>query len=141
MEGKLPKFATNLNPVDVTGSATSEMFEVTAEILFQDFEINGVIVLGLHHTPALQEDFVDRVAKIANRYDKPVVACDIGETEMALQTRWRFDKLGIPAYSSPEDAARAMNALVRYGLYLKKNGCLEGYIENFLKYKRKTATS
>jgi len=136
-EGRLPKFATNLNPVDLTGSVTSEMFELAAEILFEDREIHGIILLGLHHTPALQEDFVDRVAKVASKHDKSIVACDIGETEMALHIRFRFDKLGIPAYFSPEDAARAMNALVRYGLYLKKDKCLKEYIQNFLKDKRK----
>jgi len=136
-KGKLPKFATNLNPVDVTGSATSEMFELAVEILFQDPEIHGIILLGLHHTPALQEDYIDGVARIASKYDKPIVACDIGETEMALYTRFRFDKLDIPAYPSPEDAARAMNALVRYGLYLKKNRCLREYVQNFLRDKRK----
>ena len=136
-EGRLPKFATNLNPMDITGSGTSEMFELVTEILFQDPEICGIIMLGLHHTPALQEDFIDRVAKVSSKYHKPIVACDIGETEMALYTRFRFDKLGIPAYSSPEDAARAMNALVRYGLYLKKNGCFDEYVEAFLKNKQK----
>jgi acyl-CoA synthetase (NDP forming) len=63
--------------------------------------------------------------------------CDIGETEMALYTRYRFDKLGIPSYPSPEDAARAMKALVKYGDYLQKNRCAEEYIEEFLKKKRK----
>ena len=134
-KGRLPKFATNLNPVDLTGSVTSEMFELAAEILFEDPEIHGIILLGLHHTPALQEDFVDRVSKVAGKHDKPIVACDIGETEMALHTRYRFDKLGIPAYFSPEDAARAMNALVRYGLHLKKKRCLREYMERFLKQK------
>ncbi len=135
-EGRLPKFATNLNPVDITGSGTSEMFELAAEILFQDPEIDGIILLGLHHTPGLQEDYIDRVAAVTGKYDKPIVACDIGETEMALHTRFRFDKLGIPAYSSPEDAARSMNALVSYGLYLKKNRRLKDYVQNFLKEKR-----
>ncbi|MBX5320907.1 MAG: acetate--CoA ligase family protein [Candidatus Bathyarchaeia archaeon] len=136
-EGKLPKFATNINPVDVTGSATSEMFEYAAELVFQDPEIHGVILLGLHHTPALQEDYIDRVARVASKYNKPIVTCDIGETEMALHIRSRFDKLGIPAYPSPEDAARAMGALVKYGLYLKKKGFFEEYMRNFLKEKQK----
>jgi acyl-CoA synthetase (NDP forming) len=65
------------------------------------------------------------------------VACDIGETEMALHTRSRFDKLDISAYSSPEDAARAMNALVRYGLYLKRHGLFKEYVDSFLTAKRK----
>jgi len=135
-DGKLPKFATNLNPVDITGSVTSEMFELATDIVFQDPEIHGILLLGLHHTPALQEDYIDRVAKVASEYEKPIVACDIGETEMALHTRSRFEKLGIPAYSSPEDAARAMSALAKYGLYLKKKGYFKEYLRNFFREKR-----
>jgi acetyl coenzyme A synthetase (ADP forming)-like protein len=130
-EDKIPPFSTNLNPVDLTGSATSEMFEYGTKILLEDSEIHGIIVLGLHHLPALQEDFVDRVAKLSKNYTKPIVVCDIGETEMALHIRSRFDKLGVPAYFSPEDAARAMVALVNYGLYLKKCGRFERYLATF----------
>lgn len=135
--GKLPKFATNFNPVDITGSGTSEMFEYATEIVFQDPDINGIVLLGLHQTPALQEDYIDKVARIANKYDKPIVACDIGETEMALYTRSRFDKLDIPAYSTPEDAARAMNALMKYGAFLKKQGLLDECVQNCLKARQK----
>jgi acyl-CoA synthetase (NDP forming) len=63
--------------------------------------------------------------------------CDIGETEMALYTRSRFDRLGIPSYSSPEDAARAMKALVSYGSYLQRNDCAEEYIKEFMQKKGK----
>jgi len=45
-----------------------------------------------------------------------------------LYTRSRFDRLCVPAYSSPEDAAKAMKALVTYGDYLKRNGCIDEYI-------------
>jgi len=128
-DGKIPKFAATSNPVDLTGSATSEMFELSAEILIDSTEINGIILLGLHHTPALQEDFVDRVAGLMKNCTKPIVACDIGETEMALFIRSRFEKLGIPAYPSPEDAARSMAALVYYGRYLKKKGCFDDYLK------------
>ncbi|NIR86635.1 CoA-binding protein, partial [Candidatus Bathyarchaeota archaeon] len=129
-KGTIPSFATNLNPLDLTGSATSEMFEYGTRIVLEDPEVHGVIVIGLHHVPALQEDFVDRIANLSKRYSKPVVACDIGETEMALYIRSRFDKFGVPAYPSPEDAARAMAALVGYGLYLKRCGSFEQYLES-----------
>jgi acyl-CoA synthetase (NDP forming) len=127
--GKLPRFATHLNPVDITGSATSEMFELSAKIMLDTPEVDGLIVLGLHHTPALQEDFVDRIASLVKQCAKPVVACDIGETEMAMFIRSRFEKLGIPAYTSPEDAARAMAALAQYGKHLKKTGCFNEFLE------------
>ncbi|RLI07507.1 CoA-binding protein [Candidatus Bathyarchaeota archaeon] len=123
-EGKIPPFAAIGNPIDLTGSATAEMFEEALRIALEDPDIHGVIVMGLHHVPALSEDYVDRVAAIAERYGKPVVACDIGETEMAVYIRRKFDKYGIPACESPEDAATVMAALVAYGCYLMKVGVL-----------------
>jgi acyl-CoA synthetase (NDP forming) len=108
------KIAATCNPVDLTGSVTDEMFEVSAELIFQDIKVDGIIFLGLHHMPGLREKYIDDVAKVASKYRKPIVMCDIGETEMALYTRSRFDRLGVPSYSSPEDAARAMKALATY---------------------------
>ena len=137
-QGVLPKFAATSNPVDVTGSVTDDMFEAAAELMFQAPEVDGIILLGLHHLPGLREKYIESVAQVSNKYSKPIVMCDIGETEMALYTRFRFDKLGVPSYSSPEDAARAMNALVRYGAYLKKSNCAEEYISEFLKRKRQS---
>ncbi len=134
----LPKFAATSNPVDLTGSVTDDMFEVAADVMFQDAEIDGIILLGLHHLPALREKYIASVAQVSSKYSKPIVMCDIGETEMALYTRFRFDKLGIPSYPSPEDAARAMTALVNYGAILKKNSCAEEYIGEFLKKKRQS---
>ncbi|MEM2897217.1 MAG: CoA-binding protein, partial [Candidatus Bathyarchaeia archaeon] len=131
-DGIIPEFSSIENPVDLTGVATSEMFEEVTKILIEADEIDGIIVISLHHVPALQEDFIDRICKLSKKYPKPIVACDIGETEMALHIRARFEKEGIPAYSSPEDAARAMVALVKYGVYLKKKGYLKDYLENFL---------
>ncbi len=134
--GKIPSFAANLNPVDLTGSVTSEMFELGSKIVFDDPEVFGILLLGLHHSPELQEDYVDRVVNLSKNYSKPIVACDIGETEMARFIRSRFDKLGVPAYSSPEDAARALAALVHYGLYLQKNGDFDEYVSNWSKFRR-----
>ncbi|MFA5364999.1 MAG: CoA-binding protein [Candidatus Bathyarchaeia archaeon] len=136
-EGKIPRFATNYNPVDLTGSVTSQMYEEGMKILFEDPEVDGIIILGLHHLPALQEDFVELVANLQKKYTKSVVACDVGETEMALHIRSQFDKLGIPAFLSPEDAARGMAALVDYGVYLKKNGYFDDYVNAFNKRKAK----
>jgi acyl-CoA synthetase (NDP forming) len=134
-EGVLPKFAATSNPVDLTGSVTDDMFEVAADLMFQDPAVHGIILLGLHHLPALREKYIDSVAQVSSIYTKPIVMCDIGETEMALYTRFRFDKLGIPSFPSPEDAARAMKALVNYGAYLKKNNCAEEHMSKFLKKK------
>jgi acyl-CoA synthetase (NDP forming) len=38
---------------------------------------------------------------------------------MAVEFRTRFEKYGIPAYETPERAARAMYALAKYGQYTR----------------------
>ena len=124
-EDKIPPFAAIGNPIDLTGSATADMFEEALKIALEDPDIHGVIIMGLHHVPALSEEYVDKVVAIAKQYEKPVVACDIGETEMAVYIRRKFDKYGIPACESPEDAATVMAALVTYGQYLMKIGVLK----------------
>ena len=116
------KISATSNPVDLTGSVTDDQFVISADLMFQDPEIDGIILLGLHHMPGLREKYIDGIAEISSKYTKPIVMCDIGETEMALYTRSRFDRLCVPSYSSPEDAARAMKALVTYGEYLERNG-------------------
>jgi acyl-CoA synthetase (NDP forming) len=136
-DGIILKIAATHNPVDLTGSVTDDMFEISADLMFQDTEIDGIIFLGLHHMPGLREKYIDSVAKVAMKYSKPIVMCDIGETEMALYTRGRFDRLGVPSYSSPEDAARAMKALVSYGEYLQSNNAAEEYIKEFLQKRNK----
>lgn len=139
---RIPRFAANLNPVDLTGSVSSEMYEIASKILLDDPEVHAMIVITLHHAPGLEEDFIDRIANVAHQYRKPVVACDIGETEMALHVRSRFDKMGIPSYSSPEDAARSIVALVKYGQYLRKEGGYEAYLANMeRKDQRKNSQS
>jgi acyl-CoA synthetase (NDP forming) len=105
--------------------------------MLQDSEIDGLIFLGLHHMPGLREKYIDGVAKVAACYCKPVVMCDIGETEMALYTRSRFDRLGVPSYTSPEDAARAMKALVSYGAYLQRNDVAGEYVKDFMLRRNK----
>jgi acyl-CoA synthetase (NDP forming) len=132
-ENIILKIAATSNPVDLTGSVTDYMFEVAADLMFQDPKIYGIILLGLHHMPGLREKYIDSIVKVAAKYTKPIVMCDIGETEMALYTRSRFDRLCVPSYTSPEDAARAMKALVTYGAYLKRNGCLDEYIASLKK--------
>ncbi|MGQ9781420.1 MAG: acetate--CoA ligase family protein [Nitrososphaeria archaeon] len=132
-KNEIPRFANISNPIDLTGSVTTDMLVKAAKIVFDDPVVNGVIFLGLHHVPGLQEDFVDRIAVLSRSYTKPLIACDIGETEMALHIRSKFEKLGVPCYASPEDAARAMSALYVYGTYLKDQGCLEYYLSEFKK--------
>jgi acyl-CoA synthetase (NDP forming) len=132
-EGKILEIAATHNPVDLTGSVIDDQFIVSADIMFNDPKTHGIILLGLHHMPGLQEKYIGGTVEVARKYNKPIVAVDIGETDLAIYTRTHFDKMGVPSFDSPEAAARAMKALVWYGEYLQKNGGLDAYIANFKK--------
>ena len=132
-QGAILQIAATHNPVDLTGSVTDDQFVTSADIMFQDPNVYGIILLGLHHMPGLREKYIDGIVEVSKKYSKPIVMCDIGETEMALYTRSRFDRLCVPSFASPEDAARAMASLVTYGEYLKRNNAIDQYIANYKK--------
>ncbi len=123
--GVIPPISAVANPVDVTGSATDDAFVESLRILLDAPEVDGVIVLPLHHVPGLTSDLPERIAAEARgRGDKPVLVVDIGQGEYGIAYRERFDELGIPAYPTPERAARAMVGLIKYGEALKRMGAL-----------------
>jgi len=117
--GELLEISTGANPIDLSGQGTSDMFAKVLRILMDDPEVDGVIVMAFHHAPPILDDAVPAIAETHKGYTKPIVACDIGGTEMAQEFRTRFEKYGIPAYEMPERAARAMYALAKHGQYLR----------------------
>jgi acyl-CoA synthetase (NDP forming) len=117
--GELLQIMTGANPIDLSGQGTSEMFAKVLRILIEATEVDGVIVMPFHQAPPILDDAVESIAETHKGCLKPILACDVGGTEMAEEFRARFEKYGIPAYETPERAARAMYALAKYGQYLQ----------------------
>jgi len=123
-EGIIPPISSVANPVDVTGSATDDAFVEALKVLVEAPEVDGIIVLPLHHVPGLTSDLPNRIAEVAKKGNKPVLVADIGQGAYGVAFRERFDELGVPAYPTPERAARAMVGLIKYGEALKRLGAL-----------------
>jgi acyl-CoA synthetase (NDP forming) len=118
-KGELLGIMTGSNPLDLSGQGTSEMFAKVLRILMDAHEVDGVLVMAFHQAPPILDDVVQAIADTHKGHAKPILACDVGGTEMAEDFRTRFEKHGIPAYETPERAARAMYALARYGQYAR----------------------
>ncbi|MCP8310755.1 MAG: CoA-binding protein [Candidatus Methylarchaceae archaeon HK02M1] len=118
--GELIPIMVNSNPVDLTALATSDMYARALKILLDDKDIDGLLVITLPQTPSILDDVIEKVADVAKGQNKPVVACVMGGTEMAEEFRVRFEKSGIPSYSMPGRAAKALYSLMEYGKYLRK---------------------
>mgnify|MGYP000318300639 CR=1 FL=1 len=132
-DGALPPFAIVTNPVDLTGSATTEMYEICLKTLLEDKEVDAVVLIALHHIPGIPsiEDLVEKTVKVVKERKKPVVVATIGSSEAVVYLREYYEKFYLPSYPSPERAVRALRALVTYGDYLRRAGVLDEYLRTW----------
>lgn len=112
----IPSIASLVNPIDLTGSATDDSFTGALDAILQDPQVHGVILLALHHVPGVTSELPGKIASVVRKYEKPIVAMDVGSSPYAVEFRKMFEKEGIPAYPEPERAVKAMKALVQYGI-------------------------
>lgn len=130
-EGIIPAIATFSNPIDISGIGTDESYAVATETLLKDPSIDLVIVLALHHPPALTKNLPKKLIEVIEKYEKPVVVMDMGSTEMSDWVREQFDEKNIPTYPLPYRAVIAAKALVDYGLWLRRVGAFNNYVKNY----------
>ena len=131
----IPPFASILNPIDLTGSATTEMYLETTRIMLESDQVDMLVILALHQVPGI-EDPVELASRLASQvrimgYPKPVVAVDTGGSEAAHLMRETFDENNIPAYPTPERAVQALRGLYEYGVYLKRKNIIGEYLKNW----------
>lgn len=136
--GEFPEFSQLGNPVDLTGSATTEMFVKATEILVKSDKVDIVVVLALHQVPGIPDpiELARKIAAISKGSRKPIIGVDTGWSEAAILEREEFDRRGIPSYPIPERAIKASYALYLYGKYLLKKNAFDSYIDRFFAWKK-----
>jgi len=114
----LPPTASLQNPVDLIGDATHERYEGAILDVLMDDNVQGAIVIL---TPQAMTDILETaeiVPRVVKGIDKPVLCCFMGIVDVSEGIRY-LEKHGIPNYSFPEEAVRALAAMVRYGGLLR----------------------
>lgn len=106
-------FASLGNPVDLTASATDEMYLKALKALMEDENTDGVLVSVLFDPPGMTERLVDGIISMKGR--KPMVIYTVG-AEMSVNAIRRLEEAGIPAYPSIWRGVRALYALYRRGV-------------------------
>ncbi|MEZ4416644.1 MAG: acetate--CoA ligase family protein [Gemmatimonadota bacterium] len=114
LRSRLPSEASVRNPVDMIASATAEDYEHALRCVRADPGVDATIAAFV---PPLGIETVDVASAIVRASevepDKPVLAVLMGRQGLpAGQAELRA--AGIPAYTFPESAARALGALWRY---------------------------
>ncbi len=120
LKGKIPPSPSLANPVDLVWPPFSEapsIFATCLEIMAQAVDS----CLMICYVPIHDERFLSRLESIRDQAKMPIIFIPgnpIDQREgMSLATR-----RGIPAYTMPENAVRAISALTQRAKYLKSRG-------------------
>ncbi|HDO19912.1 MAG TPA: CoA-binding protein, partial [Candidatus Bathyarchaeota archaeon] len=115
----LPPFAITHNPVDLTGSATPEMYRQSLEIVAEDENVDGIVVIALIHPPGMNYKVLYAVEESYVKTEKSILVAATGGTP-TQKVLLEFQERGIPSYPEVERAVKAMKALVERGKYLSR---------------------
>ena len=113
MKSHLPATAALHNPVDVIGDADEKRYRAALEFLVKDPNVDCLIPIW---TPTLMADAVDvasAIAEVGLGSDKPILGC-IQTMGDSSEVRHALLRDRIPHYQFPENAARALAAMVQF---------------------------
>lgn len=115
MRKLLPKYVVLRNPIDLTGDADVERYRIAIENAMKDDNVDMVAVITLFQIPTLTAEITDVISSFAEQGKKPIVVIAAGGrfTEVLKKS---MEDLGIPTFSYPEKAAKALGALYEYSL-------------------------
>jgi len=115
----LPPTANINNPVDIIGDAKEDRYMLALKNVLDDGNVDGVIVICTPQAMTDLQDIARVVADITPQYDKPVMACCMGVTDIS-EALMILDEKNIPHYKFPEAAARAMAKMSGYAQWLTR---------------------
>ncbi|MGA7675385.1 MAG: bifunctional acetate--CoA ligase family protein/GNAT family N-acetyltransferase [Rhizomicrobium sp.] len=102
------------NPVDIIGDAPGKRFSDTLDILAEEPDIDGVIVLYCPTAVASSLEGAEAVIDSVKHTERPVLTNWLGSSEETNQARQAFQNAHIPTYETPEKAVRGFMHLARY---------------------------
>jgi acetate---CoA ligase (ADP-forming) len=115
----LPKNASLYNPVDIIGDATSERYAAVLDVVMNDPNIDGILVILTPQAMINVEDTARGVIKASEKTDKPVITCFMGE-ERIRSSAELFRTASVPNFPYPEPAVRAFRRLADYASWMRK---------------------
>ncbi len=114
MEDHFPAFYICKNPVDVTGSATSDDYRFAMECLLEDPNVHVIMNWFVFQDTPLDEGIVAVLDKINSESDKPILCGAVGGPYTAKMSK-AIEAVGVPVFGTAHTWIAAANALVNWG--------------------------
>ncbi|MGP8319241.1 MAG: acetate--CoA ligase alpha subunit [Methanosarcinaceae archaeon] len=110
---RLPPAANFYNPVDVLGDASAGMYGYALEVLLNDKNVDGIILLTSPQAMTAVDEIAKIVTQKAGSSEKPILCSFVGGTRITKGVRI-LNSYQIPNYSFPERAVASMRTLCAY---------------------------
>jgi len=114
LQKKMPHYVVIKNPIDLIGDADVERYQLALKAAVNDPNVDIIGLIVLLQVPRLGGEIVDTVINAVKTSDKPIFVISAGGeyTEVLKKT---MEQSGIPTFSYPQNAARAMKVLYEFG--------------------------
>ena len=109
----LPKECITANPIDLTGGATAEQYNLAIKTALKDKKIDILLIVLLMQTPLLDTKIIDIIAKYNKKQLKPIAIIMTGGGFTELQKN-RLESFGVPCYKYPSNAIHSLKAFCNY---------------------------
>jgi acetyl coenzyme A synthetase (ADP forming)-like protein len=120
LRGNLPAEANIHNPVDLLGDAKAERFSFALEKLVNDQNVDGIIIIVGPSAVTEPEKVARAILDIKKRYPiKPLFAVYLGGKSLR-RGREMLVHGEVPAFTFPESAVNAFEAMVKYARFKTK---------------------
>ncbi|MGQ9590067.1 MAG: acetate--CoA ligase family protein [Planctomycetota bacterium] len=117
---KLPAGANVRNPVDVLGDALADRFEHALDVVLDDPNVHGVVVLLTPHAMTETTGTAEAVVRVSKaKPGKPILASFIGASRVRDAVAILREG-GIPCYDSPEFGVGALAAMAKYARWRRR---------------------
>jgi len=104
------------NPIDLLGDATVERYKLAIDAAVKDTNNDSIVLIALTQTPLLDNERLVPIVKEAYRAShKPIILVTTG-SEYAITLKKKFEAAGLPCFTFPENAVRALAAYTHYCL-------------------------
>jgi len=107
LESFLPPHASTGNPCDLTGDADEALFQQTLQVVLDDDNVDGAIVILTPVTPGADAKIAEATSKVAVASTKTTFFCFLGVSDFTEGIEVLHSN-GLPHFPFPENAVRAL---------------------------------
>ncbi|MGA7180827.1 MAG: bifunctional acetate--CoA ligase family protein/GNAT family N-acetyltransferase [Thiobacillaceae bacterium] len=110
LNAALPPTWSHGNPVDIIGDAGADRYRAALTACLADPGVDGVLAMLTPQAMTKPSEAAQAVVEVAKGSSKPVLACWMGESQVA-EGRKLFKDAGIPYFTTPEPAVEVFSYL------------------------------